>query len=181
LVFVISTTRLRLLALPLAALGFASMMDRTFPDIMISEDARLVAIRGESGTLAVNRPRPSSFSMDDWKRALLAEDVLRPSKVEGLLTGLNLEQPGFFCDADACLARHGEALIVHVEKAGTASRYCTSASLIVVDDATVEHPCGPLASLTVLTARDLARRGSASFYMASDTSAPRVVQAISEP
>src|SRR5690606_22433828 len=77
LVFVISTTRLRLLALPLAALGFASMMDRTFPDIMISEDARLVAIRGESGTLAVNRPRPSSFSMDDWKRALLAEDVLR--------------------------------------------------------------------------------------------------------
>lgn len=181
LVFVISTTRLRLLALPLAALGFASMMDRTFPDIMISEDARLVAIRGESGTLAVNRPRPSSFSMDDWKRALLAEDVLRPNKVEGLPTALKLEQPGFLCDADACLARHGEALIVHAKKAETATRYCTSASLIVVEDATVEHPCGPHASLTVLTARDLARRGSASVYRASDTSAPRVVQAISEP
>jgi ComEC/Rec2-related protein len=181
LVLVISTTRLRLLALPVVALGFASMMDRTFPDIMVSEDARLVAIRGQGGTLAVNRSRPSSFSMDDWKRALLADNVVPPQKVDRSSTPEGRKQPGFLCDADACLAHHGEALIVHAKKAESVTPYCASASLIVVEDATIESPCGSAASAVILTGRDLARRGSASIYMVSDTSAPRVVQAIAEP
>jgi len=181
LVLVVSTTRLRLLALPLAALGFASMMDRTFPDVMITDDARLVAIRGEAGTLAVNRPRPSSFAMDDWKRALLSDEVKTPQK-GSTKPDVHPDPASFVCEAGVCLARHRSgALVVHAQKADSIPPYCAEATLVVVEDATVEHPCGPTPSAVVLTGRELARKGSASVYMPPDGEKPRVVHAIAEP
>lgn len=180
LVLILFTTRLRLMALPLIALGGISMMDRSLPDLMITEDARLVAIRGEGGTLAVNRSRPSSFAMDDWKRALLADQVVAPRKGSlepdtALLAGV------FTCDSGVCLARHSSgALIVHVQKAASALAYCAQAALIVVEDATVENPCGASAFAQVLTGRDLARRGAASVHLPIGAP-PKIVQAIAEP
>lgn len=180
LVLVISTTSLRLLALPLAAFGFASMMDRTFPDVMVSEDARLVAIRGGDGTLSVNRARPSSFSMDDWKRALLSDLVITPVK-PGADPGREVWPGAFSCEAGVCLASFPSgSLVVHAKTAEFATAFCTEAALIVVEDATVEEPCGPNSRVLVLTGRDLARKGAASVHMVPGDR-PRVVHAITEP
>ncbi|GGA55115.1 competence protein [Nitratireductor aestuarii] len=179
LVLVGSTTRLRLLALPLAAFGFAAVMERSFPDVMITEDARLVAIRGEGGTLAVNRPRPSGIAIDDWKRALASETVVTPQKGS---VDATTASDRFICEEGVCLARHDTgALIVQAQKAGSVTPYCTQAAIIVVEDATVEHPCGDNQTAVVLTGRDLARRGSAAIYLSERGSGPRLVQAIDEP
>jgi len=179
LVLVISTTRLRLMALPLAALGFASVLERSLPDVMVTEDARLVAMRGEDKTLTVNRPRPSGIAIDDWKRALLSETVVAPQK-----DTLNWEKVSsrFTCDDGLCLAQHdGRALIVYAQKAETVADYCMQATLIVVEDATVEKPCGAGAHATVLTGRDLARRGAAVVYFSGQGESIRLVHAIAEP
>lgn len=177
LVLVVSTTRLRLLALPFIALGIASMMNRSLPDVMVTEDARLVAIRGEGGTLAVNRPRPGSFAMDDWKRALLSDNVVPPQKQDAVeISGR------FTCGDGICLAHHQSgALLVHAKSADSVLAYCAEAALIVVEDATVDYPCGQNSDVVVLTGRDLARKGSASIYILPGDAAPRVIHAIAEP
>jgi competence protein ComEC len=75
-----ATTRLRLAALPFAVLAVAALAFTKTPDVFVSEDGRLVALRNGEGELAVNRARPNQFTIDSWKRALLAETVVRPGK-----------------------------------------------------------------------------------------------------
>jgi ComEC/Rec2-related protein len=50
-------------------------------DVLISEDARLVAVRATDGqtiSLAVNRTRPPTFVYDQWQPVLGVEDPVRP-------------------------------------------------------------------------------------------------------
>lgn len=50
-------------------------------DVLISEDARLVALRttdGETTALAVNRTRPTTFVYDQWQPVLGVEEPIRP-------------------------------------------------------------------------------------------------------
>jgi competence protein ComEC len=75
-----ATTRLRLAALPFAVLAVAALAFTKTPDEFVSEDGRLVALRNGEGELAVNRTRPNQFTIDSWKRALLAETVVPPGK-----------------------------------------------------------------------------------------------------
>jgi competence protein ComEC len=75
-----ATTRLRLAALPFAVLAVAALAFAKTPDVFVSEDGRLVALRNGEGELAVNRARPNQFTIDSWKRALLAETVVPPGK-----------------------------------------------------------------------------------------------------
>jgi competence protein ComEC len=75
-----ATTRLRLTALPFAVLGVLALVDAKTPDVFVSEDGRLVALRNGEGELAVNRARPNQFTIDSWKRALRAETIVPPEK-----------------------------------------------------------------------------------------------------
>src|SRR5690606_31695254 len=75
-----TTATLRLIALPLAAAGLLSILARDLPDVLVSEDGRLVAMLNEENRLAVNRPRPPSFTMTNWLYATAASGVERPSK-----------------------------------------------------------------------------------------------------
>jgi ComEC/Rec2-related protein len=72
------TTWLRAAALPFLVVGSLWIGGREPPDALISEDGRLVAVRLADGGLAVNRGRPSSFTLENWQRALQAEGVVRP-------------------------------------------------------------------------------------------------------
>jgi ComEC/Rec2-related protein len=49
------------------------------PDILISEDAKLVAVRTSNNTLAVNRTRPNAFTMQAWEKAQVVNAVTEPS------------------------------------------------------------------------------------------------------
>ncbi|WEX07143.1 ComEC/Rec2 family competence protein [Chelativorans sp. AA-79] len=180
-ILVISTTRLRLLALPFLAIGIGLLMTRELPDIFISEDARLVGVGGEGGVIAVNRNRPNGFTMEDWTRSLNAERVLKPVTAGAPVGGL----PGnaFSCGDGLCVAQHQSgAVIAHAESPEVARIACATATLIVIDDATAGNPCGANRAV-VITKRELARRGSAVVDIRRGEAALRadITFAIEEP
>ncbi len=67
------TTRLRLLALPFVVLGLIVFIRTPMPDILISEDAKFVAVRLSDGNFAINRNRPPQFTAQNWQTAYLVE------------------------------------------------------------------------------------------------------------
>jgi len=169
---VLPTTVLRASAVLPALLGAWMLVDRTLPEVLISEDGRLVAVRTAPGTLATNRDRPNAFTIQDWTRALGMEDFVAPAvaRREGLV--------GFDCADDVCTARSVSGhLIAHVANAEQAAGLCSMAALIVIDDATAQSPCGRPA--VVVTKRDLARRGSAAVTF--DGTSVQIEQAVREP
>ncbi|MDW6022828.1 ComEC/Rec2 family competence protein [Mesorhizobium sp. BAC0120] len=181
----VSTTWLRLVAVPLTFAGLAIIMERSLPEALISEDARLLTIRTDDGALAVNRMRPNGFTIEDWQRALGSEVLTKPKNV-AIEDPRQLAETGeeaFNCAGNVCVAYSvSAAQIVHVSTAAEALPFCAIAQLIVIDDATAENPCleaGP----TVLTKRDLARRGSASvsFQRRAGQMSAEIDFAISKP
>jgi competence protein ComEC len=96
---VVLSTRLKVLALPFIVLGFAAFVREPFPDIVISEDAKLVGVRLADGKFAVNRSRPSQFTIDNWKTAYLVEEFIAPP------SGKNKKRTdgdGFECEDGLC-------------------------------------------------------------------------------
>lgn len=166
-----ATTWLRWAALPFALAGLLAIPSVRAPDVLISEDARLVGLPIGGGELAVNRPRPNEFTLDNWRRALDAETVVKPQKATDRDVRFDLADsielpPGtpFLCVDGLCVARHYTgALVAHTQTAKAASRACAFATLIVIDDATAPDPCNdPL--VAVVTKRQLARSGSAEVF-----------------
>jgi hypothetical protein len=145
----------------------------------------LVAVRTAGGALAVSRLRPNAFTTEDWQKALMAATVVKPENVAAAAWPRPLPPINnrFRCDGQVCLARSANgAVVAYTAGASNAAALCSSASLIVIDDATAKNPCPP-GSATVLTKRDLARRGAASvdFGDGSMMTAANVSFAISEP
>ncbi|TIW67444.1 MAG: ComEC family competence protein, partial [Mesorhizobium sp.] len=62
-----ATTWLRLAAIPFALAGLLTVSNTRTPDVLISEDAHLVAMPIGGGELAVNRVRSNEFTTDNWK------------------------------------------------------------------------------------------------------------------
>lgn len=185
-----ATTWLRLAALPFVLAGLLTVSDTRTPDVLISEDARLVALPIGGGELAVSRARPNEFTVDNWKRALTSETIVVPemfNKAEGqfdIADAVNLP-PGapFYCTDGVCLARHPSgAIIAHVEDRKDTWKACGFADLIVVNDATGYDAChNPL--VLVVTKRQLARKGSAAVFFdrQSATGPPIVSFAVDGP
>lgn len=179
-----ATTWLRALALPFALAGLLVIDQVRSPDVLVSEDAWLTALPIGGGELAVSRARPNEFTVDNWRRALDAETVVPPETPKGddarFVADDVLDLPPgapFLCSADFCLARHPSGpFVVTAKTAGAARTACGYASLIVIQDASAKNPCrDPL--VVVLTARDLARSGSAAVYFDADSAdAPPTVR-----
>ncbi|MCT7375139.1 ComEC/Rec2 family competence protein [Chelativorans salis] len=180
-VLVVSTTRLRLLALPLIVLGLCFVATRQLPDVLVTEDARLVGLRGLDGRLAVNRSRPNGFTMEGWTRALKAQAVVKPTGGgEGFPDISATSQAGFSCGDGLCLARHSSGTVIAHAAGVTAARAaCGAAALIVLDDAVAKNPCG--ADVPVITKRELARRGSAVVYLREEGEPAEILFSIEEP
>jgi ComEC/Rec2-related protein len=180
------TTWLRLTAIPVAIIGILMIAGRTLPDVLISEDGRLVAVRCADGVIAVNRRRPNAFTTEDWQRALASASVVKPANVssaELAKPAVDKAAAAFRCADDACIAiTTAGALVVHANSAAAAAPLCATASLIVIDDATATSPC-PSNGPVVVTKRDLARHGAAAVHFASGIGKPsaEVTYAIDEP
>ncbi|AEH88702.1 ComEC/Rec2 family competence protein [Mesorhizobium opportunistum] len=185
-----ATTWLRLAALPFALAGLLAVSDTRTPDVLVSEDARLVALPIGGGELAVSRARPNEFTVDNWKRALTSETIIPPEmfdKADGqfdIADAVNLP-PGapFYCTDGVCLARHPSgAIIAHVEDRKDTWKACGFADLIIVNDATAYDAChNPL--VLVVTKRQLARKGSAAIFFdrQSATGPPTISFAVDSP
>ncbi|MFI0848305.1 ComEC/Rec2 family competence protein [Mesorhizobium sp. IMUNJ 23232] len=80
IVATVATTWLRLLALPFALAGLLTLGATRTPDVLVSEDARLVGFLTGERLMAVNRPRPNVFTAENWKRTLQADGLHKPTK-----------------------------------------------------------------------------------------------------
>ena len=179
------TTWLRLTALPIAAIAFGLVWTRTLPDVLVSEDGRLMAVVTTDGLLAVNRARPNAFTIENWTMATAAAGWQQPARA-GTAGGTERTAPVFVCEAQTCVATTaGGARVVHTASESEALVQCGSAAVIVIDDATARNPCTNNPGPVVLTKRDLALRGSAAVYFtAADggaTVVARTQQAIRQP
>ncbi len=170
-----ATTWLRLAAVPFALAGLLAVPQVRTPDLLISEDAHLVAMPIGGGELAINRVRSNEFTADNWKRALRAETIVEPETFEKGDARFDMDPadlpPGspFYCSSGLCLARHPSGAIVALaEDRKTARPACAFADLIVIDDATAYNPCrDPL--VLVVTKKQLARAGSAAVFFDSQS------------
>jgi len=89
-------TRWRLLGLPLAVAGLFSAMTVTPPDILVSADARLIALRTPQGVVLQRASGASNFLRDNWLRGLGEEEAeLLPAAGEHEEEGLDC--PGLDC------------------------------------------------------------------------------------
>ncbi|MGB3387309.1 MAG: ComEC/Rec2 family competence protein [Pseudaminobacter sp.] len=165
-----ATTWLRLAALPFVLIGLLTLgMVRT-PDALVLEDGRLLAVPVGNGQLAVNRARPSEFTIENWQRALRAETIIKPSKVTGDGLPARITTPptpgaGFDCDEELCIVRHPSgAVFAHAMTIQAARNLCYQAAVIVVTDATTRNLC-PDETAHVITTRELAQLGSAAIYL----------------
>lgn len=170
------TSRLRLLSLPVIAVGLLLIIVRQQPDVLVSEDARLVAVKSDAAALVVNRKRPNAFTLDNWKRALRATEVKKPvpeADGEGVFT----------CADDHCVLRGtGGVQLVHSKSAAKASDWCGDALIIILDDATASGVCSDKGSV-VVAKRQLARWGSAAiaYRLMGNNLTADIEYAVSEP
>ena len=174
----VATTWLRAAALPFLFLGTALVLTRQMPDLLIAEDGRAMVVRLSEGRLAVNRPRPPAFEMEDWARALMSETILRPAR--GPLPPGTNEQP-FHCVGKLCIARHASGAVVASAPTAEAARAaCAAAALILIQDATAENPCGAADRARVVTLRELARQGSVAVRFSTGGTVADLVFAVGD-
>jgi ComEC/Rec2-related protein len=151
--FCILTSRLRILALPLAGFGLLFLGFGNAPDIVISEDGKLVAVRDADGNLYLNRSRPNRFTAQNWVRAYSAERVVAPDS-------LDPSGQGFKCKEGMCqLATIGGMSIARIEDKSLFSAACDEYDILVVAFPVRRRVCADSKAF-VISARDLARLGS---------------------
>ncbi|MEW6631969.1 MAG: ComEC/Rec2 family competence protein [Pseudomonadota bacterium] len=173
-----ATTWLRLAAVPFALAALLTIPDVRTPDVLISEDAHLVAMPIGAGELALNRARSNEFTTDNWKRALRAEIIVPPETFAkgspdiGDPASLPPGSP-FYCTGDLCIARHPTGAIVALAENRSAARpACGFADLVVINDAAAYNPCRD-PRILVVTKRQLARDGSAAVFFDGQSATAR--------
>lgn len=165
----ILTSHLRLISLVFLAAGFFVHMATDLPDIIISEDARLVAVR-QNNILYVNRANPSAFTTDNWRKAYQITDVRVPDK-----TGAASSE-GFICmDALCSFDLENGQLLVYAENRDAAEIACNIGDIIILafagnmrcSNVKTDDGLSPL----IITRQQLALKGVAEIYLAANRKA----------
>ena len=170
---VLFTTRLKILALPFVLAGFIAFVHEPFPDVVISEDAKLVGVRLPDGRFAVNRDRPSKFTVDNWKTAHLATQFLIPQHAKDRLRGIPTD--GFICEDELCTItlRDGRVLAYTADPA-IQDITCDVGDIVILAIAGKTPGCTNQKKL-VVNRRDLALQGTVEMRLGDkqvETGAP---------
>jgi len=157
-VAVLFTTRLKILALPFVLAGFIAFLHVPFPDVVISEDAKLVGVRLPDGRFAMNRDRPSKFTVDNWKTAYLATQFLIPQHAKDRMRGIPTD--GFICEDELCTItlRDGRVLAYTADPA-VQDVACDVGDIVILAIAGKTPGCAHQKKI-VINRRDLALRGT---------------------
>lgn len=177
-VMLLPVTRLRLLAVPPLLVAALLLAWRPVPDILVSEDARLVAVRTDDDLL-LSRKRANAFLLGIWQKALGGLPDRSPRGGNN-----TAEQGGFACDGDLCVFdQPGRPVVVHSQSTGEdapdnanaiVARWCGRADLVVIADATAEVTCDAPQTL-IVTARQLALQGSMAMHWEEEATPPTAV------
>jgi competence protein ComEC len=175
IVLVFLRSRLRLAGFALMGLGAFFVLPPMAPDrpqILISEDGRLVGLYGAKG-LASNATRPSAFAFGQWqtalggpahrapavRRLLESDDQLPGETLTPLLQAAVQEPSRFHCAARGiCAARHGGVTIIVIDRPELIGPACDRADLVVVSIPIYMSSCR--SGATLVTSRSLRRSGS---------------------
>lgn len=161
-ILVTATTKWRYAALPFVIAGAIAISQRRLPEIIVSEDAELVAVRSADGTLAVNRSRPNLFIAGDWQMATMADKLAGPV---GKTSGHAPLPPGRFkCAEGICQAKTTQGVSVAiVSQESRLKEACERSQVVILSDPTIGKRCGGTANV-VITAKRLALLGTAFVY-----------------
>ncbi|NKW80172.1 DUF4131 domain-containing protein [Ochrobactrum pecoris] len=173
---VVLSTRLKALALPFIVLGLIVFIREPYPDIVISEDAKLVGVRLAEGRFAINRSRPSQFTIDNWKTAYLIEEFIAPP------SGKNKKRTdgdGFECEDGLCTIslRNGRTLAYTADVA-MQEIACNIGDVVILAVPGKDASCGRSTILSI-SKRDLALKGAVEIRLGEGQEQTRAFQALS--
>ncbi|MBM3536558.1 MAG: ComEC/Rec2 family competence protein [Alphaproteobacteria bacterium] len=118
-------TRWRLAGLPLILLGLISIATERTPDVLVSGDARLVAVRGADGLLQLSAGRAGRMTRDTWLRRAGQENAaVWPS------SGTS-EDGRLSCDGAGCLYKTAGHTVAIVRESSALAEDCRVASVVV--------------------------------------------------
>jgi competence protein ComEC len=150
-------TRWRLVGLAPIVVGIATVWLAPRPDVLVSREAKLMAVRGEAGRLWLSSEDAASFSADIWLRR--AGQQAAPTFPEsGSADGAQLR-----CDPLSCIYRAGRHTVALVTDGRALTTDCRRATLLV---ARVPVPRGECAApLTVIDRFDVWRESGHALYI----------------
>lgn len=159
---VVLSTRLKALALPFIVLGLAVFVREPFPDIVVTEDARLVGVRLADGRFAVNRDRPSQFTIDNWKTAYLVKEFIAPSSGK---TQKQTDPDGFECEDGLCtIALHDGRTLAYTADVAMQEIACNVGDVVILAVPGKNPSCprstAPRSTVLSISKRDLALKGA---------------------
>jgi competence protein ComEC len=149
------------------------------PVAIISEDGRQAAVIAEDGALHVNRARPNAFNLEQWQMAHAAGRVIKPVAVDDPFAdppdGAGTEG-AMRCNERVCTAmvrRKAVSVRLAILTApliapGATHALCGQFDVIVLAYAPSTSQCSD--GTLILTAQDLALRGSAEITVGTDAS-----------
>lgn len=195
LIFVLMRTAIRYagLGLMLFGLSLSMIVSVSIPNILISEDGKLIGVRN-GNVLNVNRSRPSKFISDQWQSAYLLE-IEKPTKLD--ISELNfdpltpqrsnvellLDQEKLFqCfNTHYCLADYENHIIAALGKSEHLATACQFADIIVATFGINRTQRNECAAKTIISRYNLKENGSMALYFEnSDQPHFRTVTAINE-
>ena len=149
----------RLLGLPLIALGLASIALTESPDLLISADGRLLAVRGGDGRMHLSHPRAGGIVRETWLRRA-GQANADPFPEPGSNSGL-----GLACDAVGCVYRVKGHVVAMPRHAAALAEDCTLATVVVASVPAARRCRGPI---LVIDRIALWREGGHAIWLSPD-------------
>jgi competence protein ComEC len=118
-------TRWRLAGIPVRVLGLASIATARTPDVLISGDAKLIAVRDAGGLLQVSSARAARLTRETWLRRAGQEEAETWPK-----GGISADGR-LMCDPQGCVYRVQDQLIALARDAGALAEDCRRATVVI--------------------------------------------------
>lgn len=127
-------SRMRLAGGVMLAVGLASPWLARPADLLVSSDARLIAVRTSEGVYVAQAPGASRFVLDDWRGYWAAGDP-RPMPATGVAA-----DGAVACDASSCLLRPRAGAAAVLVRGAMTAETCRQAAVLVAA-APARHLC----------------------------------------
>ncbi|MFD1197086.1 ComEC/Rec2 family competence protein [Brucella gallinifaecis] len=155
---VVFTTRLRILALPFVAAGLIIFIRTPLPDILVSEDAKFVAVRLADGNFAVNRNRPPKFTATNWQTAYLIDRFIPPQSLKEQSSVSS--EDAFVCEQGLCtIALRDGRMLAYTADEAMKDVACNIGDIVVLGVAGKKINCQG-SSVLMISRQELALKGT---------------------
>ncbi len=154
----------RLWGLGAVAFGLLSMLAVRPPDLLVSEDAKLMAVRDSEGRLWLSSSRRGGFTAETWlRRAGEADGLAWPREAS---SGAPESTAPLTCDSLGCVYRHDGWTVALAERGDALEEDCREARILISREPVSKRRCrGPE---IVIDRFDLWRDGGHALWLSDD-------------